>query len=593
MDSESIPSGHAAASVLEIPFGGQLLLERPLLNKGTAFTMEERRSFGLLGLLPPAQENLEEQADRAYEAYRAKPTDLERHIYLRQLQDTNETLFYRLLTDHLAELMPIVYTPTVGLACEQFSHIFRRPRGLFVAYPERDHIDEILENAASPRVDVIVVTDGERILGLGDQGAGGMGIPIGKLALYTACGGIHPATTLPILLDVGTNNRERLEDPLYVGWRHERITGADYDSFIEAFVASVLRKFPDVLLQWEDFAQTHAAPILERYRDRLCTFNDDIQGTAAVTTGSLLAAVAATGGRLQDQRVAILGAGSAGCGIAEQLVAAMVEEGLPVSDARSRFFLVDRPGLLHDGIAGLQPAQQRLVQPQAGVEAWRTRPGEAITLFDVVRHARPTILIGVSGQPGVFTEEIVRTMAGLVDRPIIFPLSNPTSRSEASPTDLLAWTDGRALIATGSPFDDVTHDGRRYPIAQCNNSYIFPGVGLGVLAVKARRVNDAMLMAAARALASCSPARNDPSASLLPPLTESRAVSTSYCPGSCRGGPARRDCRAPRNRGSRAPRRREDLATALCADAAKTRLRRGARWKWLQIHSRRTHAKGR
>ncbi len=525
MDIKSALSGTIGADAFEVPFGGHLLLERPLLNKGTAFTREERRTFGLLGLLPPTEETLDEQAVRAFEAYRAKLTDLERHIYLRQLQDTNETLFYRLLLDHLAEMMPIVYTPTVGLACEQFSHIFRRPHGLFLAYPERDDIDEILGNAASPQVEVIVVTDGERILGLGDQGAGGMGIPIGKLALYTACGGIHPATTLPILLDVGTNNRERLDDPLYVGWRHERIAGDEYDAFIDAFAAAVMRKFPGVLLQWEDFAQAHAGPILDRYRDRLCTFNDDIQGTAAVTTGTLLAAVAVAGGRLRDQRVAILGAGSAGCGIAEQLVAAMVEDGLAEPEARSRFFLIDRPGLLHDGLAGLRSFQQRFAQPKDRVVGWRMGPGEAIGLLDVVRNARPTILIGASGQPGTFTEAIVRAMAEHVDRPIIFPLSNPTSRAEASPADLISWTDGRALVATGSPFDDVSYSGRRFPIAQCNNSYVFPGLGLGILAVGARRVSDAMFMAAARALAGCSPAGPDPAEPLLPPLAESRRVS--------------------------------------------------------------------
>src|SRR5271165_1016234 len=382
MDVKSVLSGNVGGKVLEISLRGHLLLERPLLNKGTAFTRQERRMFGLLGLLPPTEETLDEQAARAFEAYSAKRTDLGRHIYLRQVQDTNETLFYRLLLDHLAEMMPIVYTPTVGLACEEFSHIFRRPRGLFLAYPERDEIDEILGNAASPQVEVIVVTDGERILGLGDQGAGGMGIPIGKLSLYTACGGIHPATTLPILLDVGTNNRERLDDPLYVGWRHERIAGGDYDAFIDAFVGAVLRKFPKVLLQWEDFAQPHAGPILDRYRDRLCTFNDDIQGTAAVTTGTLLAAVAVAGGRLRDQRVAVLGTGSAGCGIGEQLVAAMVVEDLAEQEARSRFFLIDRPELLHDGLAAACPPEEleRLVDskdvatalPNGHVEAKRS-----------------------------------------------------------------------------------------------------------------------------------------------------------------------------------------------------------------------------
>jgi malate dehydrogenase (oxaloacetate-decarboxylating) len=531
MDIQSILSDAIGAETLEVPFRGHLLLERPLFNKGTAFTQEERRTFGLLGLLPPTEETLDEQAARSYEAYGAKETDLERHIYLRQLQDTNETLFYRLLLDHLAEMMPVVYTPTVGLACEQFSHIFRRPRGLFISYAERDDIDAILENAASPRVEVIVVTDGERILGLGDQGAGGMGIPIGKLSLYTACGGIHPATTLPILLDVGTNNEERLHDPLYIGWRHERISGPDYDAFVEAFVQAVQRKFPRVLLQWEDFAQSHASPLLDRYRDQLCTFNDDIQGTAAVTTGTLLAAVAkagaGAGGRLRDQRVAILGAGSAGCGVAEQLVAAMVEEGLTEAEARARFFLIDRPGLLHDGLEELRPFQRKLAQPKDRVAPWRSAEGQPIGLLDVVKHARPTILIGTSGQPGTFTEAVVRAMMEYAEHPIIFPLSNPTSRAEATPADLIAWTDGRALVATGSPFGDVIHGGRLFPIAQCNNSYIFPGLGLGILASGAQRVTDSMFMAAARALAGFATAARDPSAAapLLPPLAESRRVS--------------------------------------------------------------------
>jgi malate dehydrogenase (oxaloacetate-decarboxylating) len=525
MDIKLLLSGTIATDVLEVPFGGHLLLERPLFNKGTAFTRDERRTLGLLGLLPPTEETLDEQAVRSYEAYGAKETDLERHIYLRQLQDTNETLFYRLLLDHLDEMMPIVYTPTVGLACETFSHIYRRPRGLFISYPERDEMDAILENAASPQVEVIVVTDGERILGLGDQGAGGLGIPIGKLSLYTACGGIHPATTLPILLDSGTNNQERLRDPLYIGWRHERITGPVYDGFVDAFVQAVKRKFPRVVLQWEDFAQPHAGPLLDRYRNQLCTFNDDIQGTAAITTATLLAAVKVAGGRLRDQRVAILGAGSAGCGVAEQLVTAMMDEGLTEAEARAHFFLIDRAGLLHDGLKGLPAFQRKLAQPQARVAGWQSAEGQPISLLDVVKDARPTIVIGTSGQPGTFTEEIIRAMASYAERPIIFPLSNPTSRAEATPADLIAWTNGRALIATGSPFGDVTHDGRQFPVAQCNNSYVFPGLGLGILASGARRVNDAMFMAAARALADYSTASRDAAARLLPPLAESRRVA--------------------------------------------------------------------
>ncbi len=510
---------------IDAPYGGRALLIQPLLNKGTAFTEQERRDLGLLGLLPPIEETLEEQAIRAYEAYGAKPTDLERHIYLRQLQDANETLFYKVLLDHLEEMAPIIYTPTVGLACEQFSHIFRRPRGLFISYPEREHIEEILSNAPVAPVEVIVVTDGERILGLGDQGAGGMGIPIGKLSLYTACGGISPATTLPILLDVGTNNPDRLADPLYIGWRHERIAGAEYDAFIELFVTSVMKRFPGVLLQWEDFAQAHAGAILERYRDRLCTFNDDFQGTAAVTTGTIAAAARSIGGRLRDQRVAILGAGSAGCGIAEQLVRALVADGLTERDARDRFYMVDRDGLLHDASPGLKPFQQPLAQPRARVAGWKPGPSGRLGLLEVVEHASPTILIGASGQPGTFTEAVVRAMASRVERPIILPLSNPTSRAEAQPRDLIAWTDGRALVATGSPFADVTWDGKPRRISQCNNSYIFPGVGLGVLAAGATRVTDRMFMAAADALASASPGPGDPAGAILPPLAESRAVS--------------------------------------------------------------------
>lgn len=525
MHIKSVLSETLGANVLDVPFTGRLLLERPLLNKGTAFTMEERHALRLLGLIPPNEETLEEQVARAYEAYGAKPTDLERHIYLRQLQDANETLFYALLLEHLAELMPIIYTPTVGQACERYSHILRRPRGLFIAYPERGQIDAILGNADCPEVEVIVVTDGERILGLGDQGAGGMGIPIGKLSLYTACGGIHPATTLPILLDVGTNNQERLADPLYIGWRHERISGQDYDDFVDLFVQAVKRKFPDVLLQWEDFAQANAGRLLDRYQDQLCTFNDDIQGTAAVATGTLLAAIGVTGGLLRDQRVAILGAGSAGCGIAEQLITAMVEDGLSEREARARFFLVDRPGLLHDGLDGLRSFQRRLVQPREHVDSWRPAPGQPIGLLQVVQYVRPTILLGVSGQPDAFTEEIICAMAGHVERPIVFPLSNPTSRSEATPTDLLQWTDGRALVATGSPFDDVVHNGQRHAIAQCNNSYIFPGLGLGIRATGARRVNSAMFMAAARTLAETAPAHHDPTGALLPPLSASRSLA--------------------------------------------------------------------
>ena len=461
---------------------------------------------------------------RAYEEFSSKTADIEKHIYLRQLQDENETLLYRLLLDHVAEMMPIVYTPVVGLACQQFSHIYRRPRGLFIAYPNRDCVDEIFANIERD-IDVIVVTDGERILGLGDQGAGGMGIPIGKLSLYSLCGGIHPAKTLPIVLDLGTNNQERIDDPRYIGWRHERIKGPDYDAFVEKFVQAVMKRFPKVLLQWEDFASVDAERLLGRYRDRLCTFNDDIQGTAAVTTGTILAAVAATGGKLADQRFVMLGAGSAGVGIREQLIRAMVRDGISEADARRCFYLIDIGGLLHDGRTDLDEVHKPLAQQLADLKDWDCKTSGKIEFADVVRNAKPTVLVGATGQGGAFTEQIVREMASHTKRPIIFPLSNPTVRAEATPENLIKWTDGRAVVATGSPFDPVTHNGATHTIAQCNNSYIFPGMGLGILAVEARRVTDGMFMAAAIALKETSPALKDPNASLLPPLDKIREVT--------------------------------------------------------------------
>ncbi len=422
-------------------------------------------------------------------------------------------------------MMPIVYTPVVGAACQQFSHIYRRPRGLFISVPEQTDIERILDNRPYRGVDVIVVTDGERILGLGDQGAGGRGIPIGKLSLYTLCGGIHPARTLPIILDAGTNNAEALRDPLYVGWRHERVRGQEYDDFIDAFVQAVKRKLPNVLLQWEDFAQANAGRLLDRYRDQLCTFNDDIQGTASVTTGTLLAAVKVTGSKLKDQRVVTFGAGSAGCGISEQICAAMAREGLSESEARSRFWLIDRPGLLREGLTGLLPFQQQFVQPHAAWSGWPLAQAGQVDFMDVVKNVKPTILIGVSGVPGAFTQDVICEMARSVPRPIIFPLSNPTSRCEATPADLLAWTEGQAWVATGSPFADIAYKGRTIPVTQCNNSYIFPGLGLGILAAQARLVTDSMFMAASMTLAEASPALSKPDAPLLPSLEDIRKVS--------------------------------------------------------------------
>jgi malate dehydrogenase (oxaloacetate-decarboxylating) len=511
---------------------GATLLNRPILNKGTAFTEAERDKLGLHGLLPPQVETLDQQAARAYEAYWRKGDDLERHIYLRALQDTNEVLFYRLLLDHIEEMTPIVYTPVVALACEQFSHIYRRPRGLFVPYPLRDSIPTLLKNRPNPEVDVIVVTDGERILGIGDQGAGGLGIPIGKLSLYTLIGGIRPERALPIVLDVGTNNPERLHDPEYLGWRHERVTGQAYFEFVDQFAQAVQQELPNVCLQWEDFATPHARPILDRYRDELLTFNDDIQGTAAVTLGAILGAVDVTGKRLRHQQIVFLGAGSAAVGVADYLRAALVQDGLSEAEARGRFWLMNREGLLHTGRTDLTPEQRVYAQPAERVADWpRTSravvgsPDPAIGLADIIGRVEATILIGLSTVGGAFTEPIVREMARKVDRPVIFPLSNPTTRSEANPEYLIRWTGGRALVATGSPYPPVRYEGRTIPIAQCNNVYIFPAVGLGVVASGARRVTDGMMLAAARALGEHSPARTDPSGSLLPALRDIRAVA--------------------------------------------------------------------
>ncbi|EKB1969999.1 NAD-dependent malic enzyme [Vibrio parahaemolyticus] len=509
---------------LYIPYAGPALMATPLLNKGSAFSAEERSSFNLEGLLPETTETIQEQVERAYQQYKSFESDMDKHIYLRNIQDTNETLFYRLVQNHISEMMPIIYTPTVGAACENFSNIYRRGRGLFISYPNRDRIDDLLNNAANHNVKVIVVTDGERILGLGDQGIGGMGIPIGKLSLYTACGGISPAYTLPIVLDVGTNNPQRLADPMYMGWRHPRITGPDYDAFVEEFIQAVQRRWPDALIQFEDFAQKNAMPLLERYKDRICCFNDDIQGTAAVTVGSLLAACKAAGTQLSKQRITFLGAGSAGCGIAEAIIAQMVSEGISDEKARSQVYMVDRWGLLQEGMPNLLDFQQRLVQKHSNTKEWDNE-GNGFSLLDVMRNAKPTVLIGVSGAPGLFSQEVIEEMHKHCKRPIVFPLSNPTSRVEATPNDIIRWTNGEALVATGSPFDPVVHEGRTYPIAQCNNSYIFPGIGLGVLAVNAKRVTDEMLMESSRALATCSPLAINGRGALLPPLEEIHLVS--------------------------------------------------------------------
>lgn len=505
---------------LYIPYAGPSLLEMPLLNKGSAFSHRERVDFNLIGLLPHNVETIKEQAERAYRQYELCQSDIDRHITLRALQDDNETLFFYLLEDHLEEMLPIIYTPTVGEACEEFSKIYRNHRGLFVSYPDREHMDYLLRSATKDNVKVIVVTDGERILGLGDQGIGGMGIPIGKLSLYTACGGISPANTLPIVLDVGTNNQALLDDPMYMGWRHERIGPEEYDGFVAEFMDAVKRRWPKALVQFEDFAQNNAMRLLKQYRDEACCFNDDIQGTASVCLATLLAACKAKNEKVSEQTVAFLGAGSAGCGIAEQIIVAMTNEGVSEREARQRVYMVDRDGLLTTDMTGLQDFQSALAQEPERIKDWSGRK-----LIDVVKAAKPTVLIGVSGQRGLFTEDVIKTMHAGCAKPLVMPLSNPTSRVEATPADILAWTNGEALVAAGSPFKPVELDGHTYPIAQCNNAYVFPGIGLGVVAAGATRVTDTMLMAAANALAKQAPIVQQTGERLLPGLADIQDIS--------------------------------------------------------------------
>lgn len=509
---------------LYIQHSGPGLLDTPLLNKSSAFTLEERRDFNLSGLLPYTMETIEEQVVRVYDQYKLCNTDLDCHVYLRAIQDSNETLFYRLVEDHLEEMLPIIYTPTVGQACQEFSKIYQNHRGLFVSYPDKDKIDDVLHSATKKNVKVIVVSDCERILGLGDQGVGGMGIPIGKLSLYTSCGGISPAYTLPIVLDVGTNNPDLLKDPMYMGWRHERISGDEYYEFVDLFIQAVKRRWPNVLLQFEDFAQHTALPLLHKYRDEICCFNDDIQGTAAVAVGTLWAACKAKGEKLSDQVVAFLGAGSAGCGIAEQIISAMTMDGLTEEQARQRVFMVDRWGLITDEMSNLPNFQQRLAQKVTNLKDWKVAEKD-ISLLETIANGKPTVLFGVSAQRGLFTEEVIKTMHSYCAKPLVMPLSNPTSRIEATPQEVLTWTNGEALVATGSPFAPVHINGKEIAIAQCNNSYIFPGVGLGVLAARAKRITEKMMMVAAEALAACSPIVLTGEGAILPPMKDIQEVS--------------------------------------------------------------------
>ena len=512
-------------SVIATPLEGKALLNSALLNKGTAFTLEERERFGLLGKLPSRVETLDEQVARAYEQYRRYKNDLSRNIYLNNLRDRNETLFYRLLSEHATEMLPIIYTPIVGTAVKEYSREFRAPRGLYITYPDRHHIDEILQNRTHPDIHLIVATDGGGVLGIGDQGIGAMDIPIAKLMVYTLFGGIHPSATLPIMLDVGTNNEELLNDPLYLGCRHPRISDSQYDEFIDLFMKAVRRQFPLAFLHWEDLGQRNAHLLLQRYGHNDCTFNDDIQGTGAVTLAALAAAIKSIGQPLAQQRIVVFGAGSAGMGITEQIMAGLQVAGLTSEQAHACFWLVDRAGLLTDEMTQLTPAQRPYARKSADVASWSRDMAGIIDLAEVVHHVKPTVLIGCSTVTGAFHEAIVREMSSYCERPIIFPLSNPTERAEAKPHDLIAWTQGRAIIATGSPFADVIWQNKVIRIPQCNNALVFPGIGLGVLAVRARYLSEKMIWAACVAIADCAPINQYSHAPVLPFLGDARALS--------------------------------------------------------------------
>lgn len=509
---------------ISTPVKGKALLMDPFTNKGTAFTARERSELDLHGLLPPAICTMAQQLERVYESFTAKPTALEKFIYLTSLHDRNETLFFRLVHEHIDEMLPVVYTPVVGEACQRYSHIYRRGRGLYIGYDQRDDIESVLRNCQT-NPSVIVVTDGERILGLGDQGAGGMGISIGKLCLYTLCAGVSPYTTLPIMLDVGTDNDERLQDRLYLGQRHKRVRGDAYQAFVDRFVTAVRRVFPHALLQWEDFLKANALTQLKRFRDQLTTFNDDIQGTAAVVLAGIYCGLRLTGQSIRDQRLLFAGAGASAQGIADLFVASLVEGGLPVHEARRRIWTVDTKGLVTRDRSGLEDFKAAYARDVDEVATWKCADRSRITLEEAIANAKPTILIGVSATPGTFTEHGVKLMAGINERPMILPLSNPTSKSECTAEEAIRWSDGRAIVASGSPFDPVQYNSRTYRVGQCNNAFIFPGVGLGVCVASARRVSDGMFLDAAKALAEHVTPEDLAESAVYPQLTRIRQCS--------------------------------------------------------------------
>ncbi len=512
---------------IETSLSGKPLLSTTQLNKSTAFSKKEREAFGLLGKLPPNIETIEQQVQRAYLQYSSYKHKINKNIYLNELHDSNQVLFYRLVSEHLAEMLPVIYTPIVGNAVKQFSHSYRTPRGLYISYTDKDNIEILLENRSNPEIDLIVVTDGEGVLGIGDQGIGGMDIPIAKLMVYSLCGGINPNRTLPILLDVGTNNEELLEDPMYLGLKHPRYSGAEYDAFIEKFVTAVKKIFPNVFLHWEDFGRENARRNLEKYQKQVCTFNDDMQGTGVVTLSAILAAAKATGSSLLEQRVVVFGAGTAGTGIADQIRDAMCHEGLPIEEANRRFWLLDKPGLLTTETPELTDFQRPYAHSSEEIQNWVLEDDKYIGLYDVVKNIKPTILIGSSAVAGAFNKKIIDEMASHTERPIILPLSNPTERAEAIPEDLYQWTQGKVLIATGSPFPSVAYEGSDIPVAQCNNALVFPGIGLGLIVSQAKELTDEALWVACKTLSDFAPITKDPKGSILPNMTDVKEVSVA------------------------------------------------------------------